>query len=291
MAGAAHNVGTGIGEGFMDGFIRNMAHDVGHNGFQLADGAALALKITAAVLVHQAVIFAVVVPHRAGAVFQDIFPEHFLPVSPGGRLGKVREHAFSAPPGSDARLIAVAGLHKHAPGLHFVQLGMDEKDARFYVGGYGYAPFIHLGKEFHGIFEPLFVPGKDAALDTLIRLHGAVAGGKLETVNRYLLFLCGVDEIQNSVVAVLIQFRIIHGGTQISKGIPGKHGGFACEVRIALHDLTHGRACNEEEIDVAAVCAVTAVGLPVVALLTAHVKIALVGIVVEIPHCLFCAAV
>ena len=57
-------------------------------------------------------------------------------------------------------------------------------------------------------------------------------------------------------------------------------------IRIALHDLTHGGACNEEEVNVAAVCPVTAVGLPVVALFAAHIKIALTGVVVEIPHSL-----
>ena len=101
---------------------------------------------------------------------------------------------------------------------------MNQEDARLNVRGHGYSSLFHLRKEFPGVLEALFIPGKDAALDAFVRFHGAVAGGKLETVNRYLLFPGGVDEIQDSVVAVLIQFRIVHGGSQVSKRIPGKHG-------------------------------------------------------------------
>ena len=166
----------------------DMAHDIGHDGLQLADGTALALKITPAVLIHQAVIFTVVVPHRAGAVFQDIFLKHFLPVSPGAGVGKVCEHTLAAPQCSDTGFIAAAGLYKHAFGFHLIQLRMNQEDARLDVRGHGYSSLFHLSKEFPGVLEALFIPGKDAALDAFVRFHGAVAGGKLETVNRYLLF-------------------------------------------------------------------------------------------------------
>ena len=224
MAGTAHDIRAGVGEGFVNSLIRDMAHDIGHDGLQLADGTALALKITPAVLIHQAVIFTVVVPHRAGAVFQDIFLKHFLPVSPGGGVGKVCEHTLAAPPCSDTGFIAAAGLYKHAFGFHLIQLRMNQEDAGLDVRGHGYASLFHLSKEFPGVLEALFIPGKDAALDAFVRFHGAVAGGKLETVNRYLLFPGGVDEIQDSVIAVIIQLRIVHGGSQVSKRIPGKHG-------------------------------------------------------------------
>ena len=73
---------------------------------------------------------------------------------------------------------------------------MNQEDARLNVRGHGYSSLFHLSKEFPGVLEALFIPGKDAALDAFVRFHGAVAGGKLETVNRYLLFPGGVDEIR-----------------------------------------------------------------------------------------------
>src|SRR5699024_8174556 len=73
VSGTAYNVRPCISKSLMDCFPGNMTHDIGHYRFQLADSAALSFKAAAAVLINEAVILAVIIPYRAGAVFQNIF--------------------------------------------------------------------------------------------------------------------------------------------------------------------------------------------------------------------------
>ena len=152
-----------------------MTHDIGHYRFQLANGAALSFKAAAAVLINEAVILAVIIPYRAGAVFQNIFFQKSFPVFSCGSLCKIYEHPFAAPPGSDSRLIAFTGLDEHIFFFHLFQFRMDQKHSRFHIGGYTYPSFLHLGKKVLGVFKTLFIPGKCAALDPFFRVNGTVS--------------------------------------------------------------------------------------------------------------------
>ena len=71
VSGTADDEWPGIIKGFPHGLRRYMAHDVSHGSLHLAYGSPFSLKITAAVFINQAVIFAVIVPHRAGPHLQD----------------------------------------------------------------------------------------------------------------------------------------------------------------------------------------------------------------------------
>ena len=75
MAGSADDIGPRILKRLMDRLGRDMAHDVGHHRLKLADRAALALEIHAAVFVYHAVVLAVVVPHGTRAVVEHVLLE------------------------------------------------------------------------------------------------------------------------------------------------------------------------------------------------------------------------
>ena len=144
MSGTAHDKWSGIIKGFPHCFCRYMTHDVRHGGLYLADGSPVSLKITAAVFINQTVIFAVIVPHRAGSHLQDRLFQHILPYCSGSRFRKVYEHTLSAPPGADSRFISLTVPYKNILLLHFCKLRMGQQDSGFYIGRYGYSTLCHF---------------------------------------------------------------------------------------------------------------------------------------------------
>ena len=237
VAGTAYNIRSGIFKGLVNGFVCNVAHNIGHNGFQLSDGASLAFKIAAAVLIYHTVIFTVVIPDRAGSVIQHILLQQSLPVFAGRFSGKIYKHTLSAPPGSYARFFAGAGLDKHVFLLHFFQHGVNQKNTGFYVGGYGNTPDLHLMEEILRILKSFFIPGKYTAFYAFVRFYSTVTRGKLESVYGNALFSGCINKFCDSVITVFFQFRVVHGGTKITQGIAGEQSGFSGQIGIAFHNL------------------------------------------------------
>ena len=78
-AAAADHIGTSLGIVFHNRVCTHLAHQGAHNGLQLSDGAALAVKVADVVLIHQTVILAVVVPDGIGAHGNDGLGQVLLP--------------------------------------------------------------------------------------------------------------------------------------------------------------------------------------------------------------------
>ena len=113
-AAAADHVGTGVGIVVGHSLCAHAAHQGAHEGLQLADGAALSVKITDALLIHQAVVLAVVVPDGIGAHGDDGLGEVLFPSCTAFGLGVVPECAVAAPPFADTvglGVLAVADEH------------------------------------------------------------------------------------------------------------------------------------------------------------------------------------
>ena len=285
MAGAADREGAKLWVVLRDGLIGQLAHEIAHDRLQIADGAALALVVYTAVLVHHGVILAVVIPDGFAAVLQQIILDVLLPCLAGAVPGEIHEHALAAPPGADARLLTVRGPHEHALLLHFRKLGVYQEHPRLDIGGNHNAPLLHGRKPGGRVLEPVLVPGEGAALDALRCFHRAVAGGKLHPVHRDFFFLGGVDKFQNSIIAVLGQFRVVHGAAQIAQGRFGQHHALARKIRIALNDTADFRPRNQEKVNIPCVGTVGGIAVPVVALLPAQVEVTFRSIVIEIPYC------
>ena len=138
-----------------------------------------------------------------------------------------------------------------------------------------------------GILEPLGVPGEHAAAvgHLFIGIAG-VAGGQVEAIDGEALLLDGVDKAQNSVVAVLLQLGIVHGGALIAQRPLGEQRGAAGQQGVIVHDLGQGAAAQQVQVNIAAVRLPIGVAGPVVALLAAHVEHGLIEVVIENAHSL-----
>ena len=295
VTGTADREGTAVGVVFLDGLVGQLAHQVAHDRLHRADRAALALKIDLGVLINKGIILAVVVPDRAAAVLEQRILDVLLPVQTGGFLRVVHKQAGAAPPGTDSQTvktcIVVGGGQEHALLLHLVQQRMDEQHTGLDVGRDDDAALFHLGEPVCRVLEALVVPCEGAALDALGRLDCAITAGKLEPVCGDALLAGGVDEIQHRVIAVLGQFGVIHRTAEVAERSLRQHDALAGQVGVALDDFADGRACDQEQINIARIGAVGRVAMPVVALLAPHVEITLGRVVVEVTDRLFCAAV
>ena len=295
MTGTADRERAAVGVILLDSLVGQLAHQVAHDRLHRANRAALALKVNLCVLVNEGVILAVVVPDGTAAVFQQRVLDVLLPVQAGGFLRVVHKQAGAAPPGTDSQTvktcIVVGGGQEHALLLHLVQQRMDEQHTGLDVGRDNDAALFHLGEPVCRVLEALVVPCEGAALDALGGLNGAVAAGQLEAVGRDAFLAGRVDEVQHSIVAVLGQLRVVHRAAEVAQRGLRQHDALAGQVGVALDDLADGRACDQKQVNVARVGAVGRVAVPVVALLAAHVEIALGGIVVEVADSLLRAAV
>ena len=162
---------------------------------------------------------------------------------------------------------------------------MHEEHARLDVGRYDDPPLIHGRKPRRRIFEALIVPRKGASLDAFLCLHSAVSGRELESVYGNILLPGRIYEVQDRIVAVRRQLRIIHRGAEVPEGSPGQQHGFTGQVRIAADHVAHGRSRDQEQVDIACICRVSGIAVPVVALLTPHIEHAFRCVVVKISHC------
>ena len=295
VTGTADREGTAVGVIFLDGLVGQLAHQVAHNRLHRADCAALTFKIDLGVLINKGIILAVVVPDGAAAVLEQRVLDVLLPVQAGGFLRVVHKEAGAAPPCADSQAVearvVIRGRQEHALLLHLVQQRMDEQHTGLDVGRDDDAALFHLGEPVCRVLEALVVPCKGAALDALGRFYSAVAAGKLEPVCGDALLAGGVDEIQHRVIAVLGQFGVIHRTAEVAECSLRQHDALAGQVGVALDDLADGRACDQEQINIARIGAVGRVAMPVVALFAPHVEITLGRIVVEVADRLFCAAV
>ena len=124
-AAAADHVGACLGVVLHHGIGTHLAHQGAHDRLQLADGAALAVKIAGAVLVHQAVVLAVVVPDGIGAHGDDGLGEVLFPSCTAFGLGEVPECAVAAPPFADTVGLGVfAVLHEYVICVELVETGV-----------------------------------------------------------------------------------------------------------------------------------------------------------------------
>ena len=295
VTGTADREGTAVGVIFLDGLVGQLAHQVAHDRLHRADRAALTLKIDLGVLINKGIILAVVVPDGAAAVLEQRVLDVLLPVQAGGFLRVVYKEAGAAPPCADSQTVearvVIGGGQEHALLLHLVQQRVNQQHAGLDVGRDDNAALFHLGEPVCRVLEALVVPCEGAALDALGRLDCAITAGKLEPVCGDALLAGGVDEIQHRVIAVLGQFGVIHRAAKVAECSLRQHDALAGQVGVALDDLADGRACDQEQINIARIGAVGRVAMPVVALLAPHVEITLGRVVVEVTDRLFCAAV
>ena len=270
------------------GIGTHLAHQGAHKGLQLADGAALAVKIAGAVLVHQAVVLAVVVPDGIGAHGNDGLGEVLFPSCTAFGLGEVPECAVAAPPFADTVGLGVfAVLHEYVICVELVETGVAQQDTRLDVGHVLGVLFVHGVEVGAGVLEALGVPCKDAALVVL----AGVAAGQVEAIDGEALFLDGVDKAQHSVIAVLLQLGVVHTGALIAQCTLGQQCRTAGQQGVVVHDAGNGVAADQEAVQIAAVCLKIGVAGPVVALFAAHVEHGLVEVVVEHAHSLVGVAV
>ena len=279
-AAAADDVGAGFGVVLHHGLGAHLAHQGAHQGLELADGAALAVKVAAGVLVQQAVVLAVVVPDGVGAHVDDGFGEELFPGAAAGGAGVVPESAVAAPPFAHGVGVLLGVLDKDAAGVELVKPGMAQQDAGLDIGHVLGALLVHGGKVGAGVLKAVGVPGKDAALVVV----AGVPGGQVEAVDGEAFLLDGVDEVQDGVVAVLFQLGVVHRGALIAQRALGQQGGTAGQQGVVVHHAADGAARDQEQVDVAAVGLPVAVAGPVVALLAAHVEHRLVEVVVKDAH-------
>ena len=283
-AAAADHIGTSLGIVFHNRVCTHLAHQGAHNGLQLSDGAALAVKVADVVLIHQTVILAVVVPDGIGAHGNDGLGQVLLPGGTALGFGEVPESAVAAPPFADAVVLGVlAVFHKDIVGVKFIKAGVAQQDARLDVGHVLGVLFVHGMEVSTGVLEALGVPGKDTALVVL----AGVAAGQVESINGEALFLDGVNESQHSVVAVFLQLGVVHAGALIAQSTLGQQSRTAGEQGVVVHNAGDGVAADQEAVQIAAVGLEVGVAGPVVALLAAHVEHGLVEVVVEHADSLF----
>ena len=220
ITGTAYGIRAYIAVVFRDGFIGELAHKVGHHGFQLSDRAAFSFITDAGVFIRHGIIFTVVVPDGFTAVGEKIVFEILLPVRSCLRGGEVREQSLSAPPGADGKPVMTGRRRGIQSGIrfdeqivlfHLRQQRMRQQHSRLDVGRYQNAAPLHGGKPAGRIFEPPSVPRKSAAFQALRGVNCAVAGREVEPVHREAFRFGGVQKAQNAFVAVLRQFRIVHG--------------------------------------------------------------------------------
>ena len=270
------------------GIGTHLAHQGAHEGLQLADGAALAVKIAGAVLVHQAVVLAVVVPDGIGAHSNDGLGEVLFPCCTAFGLGEVPECAVAAPPFADTVGLGVlAVLHEYVICVELVETGVAQQDTRLDVGHVLGVLFVHGVEVGAGVLEALGVPCKDAALVVL----AGIAAGQVESVDGETLFLDGVDKAQHSVIAVLFQLGVVHTGALIAQRTLGQQCRTAGQQGVVVHDAGNGVAADQEAVQIAAICLKIGVAGPVVALFAAHVEHGLVEVVVKHAHSLVGVAV
>ena len=287
-AAAADHVGTCFGVVLHHGIGTHLAHQGAHKGLQLTDGAALAVKIAGTVLVHQAVVLAVVVPDGIGAHGNDGLGEVLFPCCTTLGLGEVPECAVAAPPFADTVGLGVfAVLHKDAVLHKLIKAGMAQQDAGFDVGHVLGVLFVHGVEVAAGILEAVGVPCKDAALVVL----AGIAAGQVEAIDGEALFLDGVDKAQHSIITVLFQLGVVHTGALIAQRTLGQQCRTAGQQGVVVHDAGDGVAADQEAVQIAAVCLKIGVAGPVVALFAAHVEHGLVEVVVEHAHSLVGVAV
>ena len=262
------------------GLGAHLAHQGAHDGLELGDGAALAVKAAAGVLVLQAVVLAVVVPDGVGAHVDEGLGEEIFPRLAAVGAGVVPEGAVAAPPFAHGVGVLLGVPDKDVAGVELVKAGVAQQDAGLDVGDVLGALLVHGGKVGPGVLEAVGVPGEEAALAVL----AGVARGQVEAVDGEALFLDGVDEVEDGVVAVLFQLGVVHGGPLIAQGPLGQQGGAAGQQGVVVHHAADAAARDQEQVDVAAVGLPVAVAGPVVALLAAHVEHRLVEVVVEQAH-------
>ena len=219
---------------FLDGLVAKSAHDGAHKGLELADGAALAVKVHLRILVEEAVVLTVIVPDGVGANVDDVLNEVILPDAARLGLGVVPESAVAAPPGADGIGVGILAVaHKHALLVEFIEPGVAQEDAgldvRYVLG----ALFVHGGKVGARVLETLGVPGEDAAL----AVYAGVAGGKVETVDGEAFLLDGVDEVEDRVVTVLLEFGVVHARALVAQRALRQQGGTAGEQGVVIDDL------------------------------------------------------
>ena len=287
-AAAADHVGACLGVVLHHGIGTHLAHQGAHEGLQLADGAALAVKIADAVLVHQAVVLAVVIPDGIGAHGDDGLGEVLFPSCTAFGLGEVPECAVAAPPFADTVGLGVlAVLHEYVICVELVETGVAQQDTRLDVGHVLGVLFVHGVEVGAGVLEAVGVPCKDAALVVL----AGIAAGQVEAVDGEALFLDGVDKAQHGVIAVLLQLGVVHAGALIAQRTLGQQCRTAGQQGVVVHDAGNGVAADQEAVQIAAVCLKIGVAGPVVALFAAHVEHGLVEVVVEHAHRLVGVAV
>ena len=262
------------------GLGAHLAHQGAHQGLELADGAALAVKVAAGVLVQQAVVLAVVVPDGVGAHVDEGLGEEIFPRLAAVGAGVVPEGAVAAPPFAHGVGVLLGVPDKDVAGVELVKAGVAQQDAGLDVGDVLGALLVHGGKVGPGVLEAVGVPGEEAALAVL----AGVARGQVEAVDGEALFLDGVDEVEDGVVAVLFQLGVVHGGPLIAQSPLGQQGGAAGQQGVVVHHAADAAARDQEQVDVAAVGLPVAVAGPVVALLAAHVEHRLVEVVVKDAH-------
>ena len=282
-AAAADHVGTGVGVVVGHSLCAHAAHQGAHDGLELGDGAALAVKITDALLIHQAIVLAVVVPDGIGAHGDDGLGEVLFPSCTAFGLGVVPECAVAAPPFAyTVGLGVLAVADEHIVLQELVKAGVAQQHTGLDVGHVLGVLFVHGCKVGLGVLEAVCVPCKEAALAVV----GGVAAGQVEAVNGEALFLDGVDKAQHGVIAVLFQLGVVHAGALIAQCTLGQQGRTAGQQGVVVHDAGNGVAADQEAVQIAAVCLKIGVAGPVVALFAAHVEHGLVEVVVEHAHSL-----
>ena len=139
---------------------------------------------------------------------------------------------------------------------------------------------VHLVKKRSRIFKTAFVPGEYAPF----ALPGGISAGKMESIQREALLPHRIHKFQHCVIAVLLQFRIIHAGTLIAQGPLGQQGRPAGQTGIGVQDPGKGLPAQQKTVQITAVRLKIAVSGPVVAFFAAHVKNRLIKIMVKYPH-------
>ena len=266
---------TGI---FADRLAGEPAHNSAHDGLERADGAAFAIVIDKRLMIQQTVVFTVVVPNRIGADRDDSFCQIFLPGRSRLGLRVIPEGTGAAPPGVNRRLLRVLRIpDKDTSGLKFIKQRMGSQHAGLDVGHVLRAALVHGRKKALRIREAVVIPHEDAAQIPL----RSVAAREVETVDGEALCPDVVDELQQCLIAVVLELGIIHGRALIAQCPLGQQGRTSCQHRVVIYNLSDGGTGHQEQVDRAAVRLPVAVARPVIALLTAEIEDGLVVVIIE----------
>lgn len=225
---------------------------------QLCHGALFALKVALGVPVLYAVHLAVVVPDGLGALFEDVLFQQLLPCVAAIGAGEVEEASLTAPPAAIVRSLAVRGLDKDIVLFKQIDVGVVLQDAGLQVGDDVDAPGVHVLKELFRLREALVVPVEHIA--QIVLFAAGVAGGQPEVVDEDALFFVLVDDLVDLLVAVLFQLGVVHGGGAVAQRLLGGQGAAAGQQGVLVEDLRQGGTGQQEQVDVAAVGLVVAVG-------------------------------